>query len=172
MSNQPQTQSVHGVMVCIKGHGVLITGTAGIGKSSLALELIRQGHQLVADDVVDLVVENGSLRANCPAMLKGLLHSRELGTINIEQQFGKQAISSMTPLHFVLELCAASSDKASLEATQADAEILQIRLPKLSLCVTNPAPVASRLLIWLAMQRTANNGNQTLKQRQQQEMCQ
>lgn len=172
MSADPQTESVHGVMVCIKGHGVLITGSAGIGKSSLALELIRQGHQLVADDVVELAAENGRLSASSPAMLKGLLHSRELGTINIEQQFGQQAVISTAPLHFVVELCAAASEKITLEARQANAQIMQIPLSKLSLCVNNPAPIASRLLIWLEMQRSENNGNQTLKQRQQQEMCQ
>lgn len=172
MPCKQQTESRHGVMVCINGHGVLITGAAGIGKSSLALELISQGHQLVADDVVDLTRTQHSLTAASPNMLKGLLHTRELGTINIQQQFGQQAVLESAPVDYLLKLSATPSGQATLDANYPEINILQKPIPTLCLSVTNPASICSRLLIWLDLQQTSNNGNHTLIQRQQQDMCQ
>jgi len=172
MPANSQTESRHGVMVCINGKGVLITGNVGIGKSSLALELIRQGHQLIADDVVDVAKANNTLSACSPKMLQGLLHTRELGTINIKQQFGQHALLDFCSIDFVLELRAASREAASLEAHQPAAEIMNIAIPKLCLSVANPAPISSRLLTWLDMQAKADNGNQLLNQRQQHDMRQ
>lgn len=172
MPADSQTQSRHGVMVCIHGNGILITGQAGVGKSSLALELIRQGHPLIADDVVDLVKANTRLTAYCPKLLKGLLHTRELGTLNIEQQFGKQAVLASCSLDFVIELRAVNTQASSLEAYQAATDIMQLAIPTLCLSVANPASITSRLLTWLEMQQSEDNANQLLKQRQQHDMHQ
>jgi len=172
MSSKPQTESRHGVMVCINGRGLLITGAAGIGKSSLALELIHQGHQLVADDVVELSITDKLLTASSPSMLKGLLHTRELGTINIQQQFGQHAVIASSPVDYLIDLSATPPRQTTLEANDHDANILQQQIPTLHLSTRNPASITSRLLIWLDLQQTANDGNQTLKQRQQHDMCQ
>src|SRR5690554_1846873 len=111
------TQSCHGVMVCIDDQGVLITGEPGIGKSSLALELVSRGHQLVADDVIEVSSSDNQLFGHCPSMLKGLLNSRELGTVNIEQLFGMQAIIESAPLLYVVEL-STSPLPSQLEGSQ------------------------------------------------------
>ncbi|KGM05920.1 HPr kinase/phosphorylase [Methylophaga thiooxydans] len=172
MPDKQQTESRHGVMVCINGHGVLITGTAGIGKSSLALELLMQGHQLVADDVVELTRTERNLTASSPSMLKGLLHTRELGTINVQQQFGQHAVLDSSPVHYQLKLSATLSGNTTLEANYADATILQKPIQTLCLSMMNPASISSRLLVWLDLQQTTNNGKQTLMRRQQQQMSQ
>lgn len=172
MPADSQTESRHGVMVCVHDKGLLITGQAGVGKSSLALELIRQGHQLIADDVVDLVKTNTTLTAYCPKLLKGLLHTRELGTLNIEQHFGPQAMLASCSLDFVIELRAASIEPSSLEAHQPAVDIMQLAIPTLCLSISNPASISNRLLTWLEMQHSEDNANQLIKQRQQHDMHQ
>lgn len=165
MMPQLDTQSCHGVMVSINGQGILITGEPGIGKSSLALELITQGHQLVADDIIDISSHNKQLVGHCPAMLKGLLNSRELGTINIEQLFGINATIASAPLRYVVELNT-RPQPSQLEGTQQSVMLMEHVLPKLIINPDSPASVISRLLIWLKMQQHHNDANLELRHRQ------
>jgi len=74
---------LHATCVAVNGHGVLLTGVSGSGKSDLALRLIDRGAQLVSDDYTDLTVESGSLVARAPATIAGLIEVRGLGIINI-----------------------------------------------------------------------------------------
>jgi len=90
MSDGPAT--CHGVLLAVVGAGLLVTGPAGCGKSALALELLRRGHQLVADDAVELELRGGELLGRCPAGLTGLLHLRALGIIQVDTLFGPQAV--------------------------------------------------------------------------------
>lgn len=163
-----QTESQYGVMVCINGQGVLITGKPGIGKSSLALALVADGQQLVADDVIEVSRSDEQLYAHCPNMLKGLLNSRELGTVDIEQLFGQEALVESTPLQYVVELVDAKQ-QPRLEGQQFHTKIMQTDLPLLKLSVDNPASVITRLLTWLKMQEYAD-ANLELKRRQQADM--
>ena len=85
------TTSVHGVFI-----GVLLTGESGIGKSEIALELIKRGHRLVADDRVDIrEIEKGFLIGSCEStLIKHLLEIRGLGIINVMTLFGTGAVRS------------------------------------------------------------------------------
>jgi HPr kinase/phosphorylase len=80
--------SCHAVLLVVAGGGLLITGAPGTGKSTLALELLRRGHQLVADDVVDLQMRDGRLFGSSPPPLSGLLHLRTLGLVDLHQLYG------------------------------------------------------------------------------------
>ena len=88
--------SVHGVFIEVYGIGVLITGESGIGKSEIALELIKRGHRLVADDRVDIKeLERGYLIGSCEStLIKHLLEIRGLGIINVMTLFGTGAVRS------------------------------------------------------------------------------
>lgn len=78
------TTAVHGVLVDIYGVGVLITGKSGVGKSEAALELVKRGHRLVADDCVEIRQEDtDSLVGNAPDLIEHLLEIRGLGIINV-----------------------------------------------------------------------------------------
>lgn len=168
MSAHSEPQTRHGVMVCIHGQGVLITGEAAIGKSSLALALIADGHQLVADDVIEVSDSEDSLFGHCPNMLKGLLHTRELGTIDIEKLFGVSAWVESAPLQCVVELSNAPIP-AEIEGQQLTTTIMQRSLPLLKLSPNNPASMMTRLLTWLKMQQHDSAGLK-LKRRQQAQM--
>ncbi|MCR2822435.1 HPr(Ser) kinase/phosphatase [Lederbergia panacisoli] len=87
------TTAVHGVLVDIYGIGVLITGQSGVGKSETALDLIKRGHQLVADDCVEIrQIEENLLVGSPPDLLEQLLEIRGLGIINVMTLFGAGAV--------------------------------------------------------------------------------
>lgn len=99
------TTAVHGVLVDIYGIGVLITGTSGVGKSETALELVKRGHQLVADDSVEIRQEQeNTLVGSAPELIKHLLEIRGLGIINIMTLFGAGAIRNHKKISLVVHL--------------------------------------------------------------------
>lgn len=88
----PET-NMHGVLVDIYGIGVLITGESGIGKSETALELVKNGHRLVADDNVEIKeVSKNVLMGSAPPLIRNLLEIRGLGIINVMTLFGAGSI--------------------------------------------------------------------------------
>ena len=88
ISLAPET-NIHGVLLDVYGIGVLITGESGIGKSEIALELVKNGHRLVADDNVEIKeIANGVLMGQPPKLIENLLEIRGLGIINVMTLFG------------------------------------------------------------------------------------
>ncbi|EPD50631.1 HPr(Ser) kinase/phosphatase [Paenisporosarcina sp. FSL H8-0542] len=99
------TTAVHGVLVDIYGVGVLITGKSGVGKSETALELVKRGHRLVADDCVEIRQEaENTLVGNPPKLIEHLLEIRGLGIIDIMTLFGASAIRSFKRISLVIDL--------------------------------------------------------------------
>lgn len=97
--------TMHGVLVDIYGIGVLITGTSGIGKSETALELVKRGHRLVADDNVMIrqTAEN-ILIGNAPEIIRHLLEIRGVGIINVMTLFGAGAVRDFKKISIVCNL--------------------------------------------------------------------
>jgi len=99
------TTALHGVLVDVYGVGVLITGKSGVGKSETALELVKRGHRLVADDSVEIVEEEpGSLVGNAPELIEHLLEIRGLGIINVMTLFGAGAVRSYKKITLCINL--------------------------------------------------------------------
>ena len=95
----------HGVLMDVLGVGVLITGSSGVGKSELALELISRGQGLVADDVVELSkIAATTLEGRCPPLLKDFLEVRGLGLINIRAIYGETAVRPKMKLKLIVHL--------------------------------------------------------------------
>lgn len=158
----------HGVFVNISGHGVLIIGKAGIGKSSFALELISQGHQLIADDIVDFVAaSNKVVFGSCPPLLKGLLHTRELGLTSISTIFGKDSWRESYPLHYVVELTTQSENTVSLSTPQKNYTVQGQSFPLITLSTNNPATLYTRLSCWLSMQSQQHQPEHAFKKAHQ-----
>ena len=85
--------SVHGVLVDVFGEGVLIAGESGIGKSEAALELIKRGHRLVTDDVVEIrKVSDDTLIGSAPDITKHFIELRGIGIIDVKTLFGVSSI--------------------------------------------------------------------------------
>ena len=139
-------------MLHYQGKGILLTGEAGIGKSSLALELIHHGAILIADDVVDFSLEADQLIGHCPKMLSGLLHSRELGLIDIRKVYGEESWRSSCIADFCIELKSVHQPPVSVTTPIHSKFILGKPLAVLTLSVQNPASLKTRIDSWLAMQ--------------------
>jgi HPr kinase/phosphorylase len=99
------TTAVHGVLVDIYGVGVLITGKSGVGKSETALELVKRGHRLIADDCVEIRQEDqDTLVGTAPDLIKHLLEIRGLGIINVMTLFGAGAVRNFKRITLVINL--------------------------------------------------------------------
>ncbi|MBA0916029.1 MAG: HPr kinase/phosphorylase [Nitrosospira sp.] len=97
--------TLHGVLLDVLGVGVMITGESGVGKSELALELVSRGHELVADDVVELRrIAPETLEGRCPPMLRDFLEVRGLGVLNIRTIFGETAVRRRKSMKLIVHL--------------------------------------------------------------------
>ena len=97
--------SVHGVLVDVFGEGVLITGESGIGKSEAALELVKRGHRLVTDDVVEIRrVSEETLIGRAPDITKHFIELRGIGIIDVKALFGASSVKETTSIDLVIRL--------------------------------------------------------------------
>lgn len=100
----PRT-TIHGVFLDVYGEGVMITGESGIGKSEVALELIKRGHRLIADDAVEIKkVSHTTLVGSCPELIRYFLEVRGIGIINVKQMFGVQSVMDTQNIELVIKL--------------------------------------------------------------------
>ncbi|MFC6274940.1 HPr(Ser) kinase/phosphatase [Levilactobacillus tangyuanensis] len=100
-----ERQSVHGVLVDIYGVGVMITGDSGVGKSETALELVKRGHRLIADDRVEVYQQDEqTLVGAAPAILSHLLEIRGIGIIDVMNLFGAGAVRSEVDIDLIVHL--------------------------------------------------------------------
>ncbi|MCK8625056.1 HPr(Ser) kinase/phosphatase [Apilactobacillus xinyiensis] len=100
-----ERKSIHGVLVDVYGLGVLITGDSGIGKSETALELVKRGHRLIADDRVEVYQQDEqTLIGQAPRILRHLLEIRGIGIIDVMNLFGAGAVRSKTKVDLIVHL--------------------------------------------------------------------
>lgn len=98
-------KTIHGVLIDVYGIGILITGESGVGKSETALELIKRGHRLVADDAVEIKrVEDDLLIGQAPDLIKYLMEIRGIGILDIKSLYGVGAINSKKSIDMVVYL--------------------------------------------------------------------
>ncbi|ONI38005.1 HPr(Ser) kinase/phosphatase [Candidatus Epulonipiscium fishelsonii] len=130
--------SLHGVLVDIYGEGVLIKGESGIGKSETALELVRRGHRLVADDAVEIKrVSEHTLIGTSPEVIRHFIEVRGIGIVDIKQIFGVGAVKETKPIDLVIELELWNKKKSydRLGLTNEYTDILGVNI------VTNRIPI-------------------------------
>jgi HPr kinase/phosphorylase len=132
------TTAIHGVLVDIYGVGVLITGASGVGKSETALELVKRGHRLIADDSVEIrQASEDYLVGNAPELIQHLLEIRGLGIINVMTLFGAGAIRNFKKVTLVIHLELWDSKKTydRLGLDEVSMKIIDTEVPKLTIPV-------------------------------------
>jgi HPr kinase/phosphorylase len=99
------TISIHGVLVDVYGEGVLIMGESGIGKSEAALELIKRGHRLVTDDVVEIrKVSDDTLIGTAPDITRHFIELRGIGIVDVKTLFGVESVKETQSIDLVIKL--------------------------------------------------------------------
>ncbi|KAA6450782.1 HPr(Ser) kinase/phosphatase [Bacillus swezeyi] len=132
------TTAIHGVLVDVYGVGVLIIGKSGVGKSETALELVKRGHRLVADDCVEIRQEDqDTLIGSAPELIEHLLEIRGLGIINVMTLFGAGAVRSFKRITLVmsLELWEQGKQYDRLGLEEEKMKIIDTDIPKLTIPV-------------------------------------
>lgn len=95
---------MHGVLVDVYGIGILIIGESGIGKSETALELIKRGHRLVADDAVDIKEIDKTLKGSSPFITSGMMEVRGMGIIDVPRLYGLSSVLSTKEINLIISL--------------------------------------------------------------------
>lgn len=129
----------HGVLVEVYGEGVLITGESGAGKSEAAIELIKRGHRLIADDAVEIrKISDKTLRGNSPSNIRHFVELRGIGIIDARRIFGMGAVKPSENIDMVIQLEAWDSTKAydRLGLDNEYAQILGVRVPVMTVPIT------------------------------------
>ena len=123
----------HGVLVEIYGEGVLLTGDSGVGKSETAIELVKRGHRLVADDAVELKRISNTVIGSAPELTRHFIELRGIGVINIRHLFGVSAIRESADIDLVVELEQWDESKVydRLGLDDQCVEILGVELPSI-----------------------------------------
>jgi HPr kinase/phosphorylase len=136
---------VHGGLLRVRGCGVLLLGPSGVGKSEIALELVSRGHQLVADDVVELFLEDGRLIGRPREAIRHFLEIRGLGILCIPDLYGAGAVAQESPVSLAFRLEhwreGAAYDRVGLE--RKTESLLGVAVPSLVLPVRPSANMAT-----------------------------
>ena len=129
----------HGVLVEVYGEGLLLMGDSGVGKSETALELLKRGHRLIADDAVEIrKVSESSLVGTAPELIRNYIELRGIGIINVAKLFGMGAVRTENEINLVVNIVPWNTqevyDRVGLEDQYK--EILGVKVPMNTIPVT------------------------------------
>ena len=129
----------HGVLMEVYGEGVLIVGESGMGKSETAVELVKRGHRLIADDAVEIrKISGNSLMGTAPKLIRNYVELRGIGIINVAKLFGMGAVKAENEINLVVNIVPWDKEKAydRLGLEDQYTELLGVRIPMNTIPVT------------------------------------
>ncbi|MCL2249933.1 MAG: HPr(Ser) kinase/phosphatase [Oscillospiraceae bacterium] len=128
----------HGVLVEVYGVGLLLVGESGVGKSETAIELLKRGHRLIADDAVEIkAIDVNVIQGTAPDLIRHYVELRGLGVIDVRQIFGSGAVKDYQNIHLVcnIELWRNDAKYDRLGVTENTVDILGIKIPTVTIPV-------------------------------------
>ena len=128
----------HGVLVEVYGEGILILGESGVGKSETAIELVKRGHRLIADDAVEIrKVSNKSLVGTAPSNIRHFIELRGIGIINVSRIFGAGAVKLTEKIDYIINIEPWDNEKVydRMGLEERTTEILGINVPSITIPV-------------------------------------
>ena len=129
---------MHGVLVEVYGEGILMLGESGVGKSETALEIVKRGHRLIADDLVEVRrVSDTTLLGRAPDIIRHLIEIRGLGILDVKELYGVSSVKMQETIHFVINLELWDEEKVydRLGLREETTEILNIHVPSITIPV-------------------------------------
>ncbi len=129
----------HGVLMEVYGEGLLLTGESGIGKSEAALELLKRGHRLIADDAVDIrKVNSNSLVGSAPELIRNYIDLRGIGIVNVAKLFCMVSVRSRKSIDLVLNIVPLNNQDSydRLGREEQYMEILGVKIPMNTIPIT------------------------------------
>lgn len=129
----------HGVLMEIYGEGIFLTGDSGIGKSEAAVELLKRGHRLIADDAVEIrKVSSNSLIGTAPELIRNYMELRGIGIINVAKLYGMGAVKLDNEINLVVNIVHWDTHKAydRLGLDDEYTEILGVQIPMYTIPIT------------------------------------
>ena len=129
----------HGVLVEVYGEGLLLIGDSGVGKSETALELLKRGHRLIADDAVEIrKVSDVSLIGTAPELIRNYIELRGIGIINVAKLFGMGAIRQENEINLVVNIVPWKNQEVCdrLGLNEQYMEILGVKIPMNTIPIT------------------------------------
>lgn len=147
----------HGVLVEVYGEGLLLVGDSGVGKSEAALELLKRGHRLIADDAVEIrKLSNASLVGTAPDLIRNYIELRGIGIINVAKLFGMGSVRTENEINLVVNIVPWNTqepyDRLGLEDQYT--EILGVQVP------VNTIPVTAGRNLAVILEVAAMNNRQ------------
>ncbi len=129
----------HGVLMEVYGEGILVTGESGMGKSEAAVELVKRGHRLIADDAVEIrKIAGNALIGTAPAVIRNYVEMRGIGIINVAKLFGMGAVKAQNQIDLVVDIVPWNNtqiyDRIGME--QQMTEILGVDIPMYTIPIT------------------------------------
>jgi len=166
--------TLHGVFIEVLGVGVLLTGSSGVGKSELALDLIARGHRLVADDTPEFTrVAPDLVMGACPDPLGDFLEVRGLGILNVRMMYGDNAVKRAKYLGLIVNLIEMPGDRGEIDRLAgmlAEREVLGVTVPEVPLYVDpvrNLAVLVEAAVRQHLLRQRGYDGGRDLAERQQ-----
>jgi HPr kinase/phosphorylase len=130
--------SMHGVLIEVYGEGILMLGESGVGKSETALEVVKRGHRLIADDLVEVRrVSDTTLLGRAPEIIRHLIEIRGIGILDVKELYGVSSVKMQENINFVinLELWDEKKTYERLGIQEEFTEILGIKVPSITIPV-------------------------------------
>ena len=130
--------SMHGVLVEVNGEGILILGESGVGKSETALEIVKRGHRLIADDQVEIrKISETTLIGKAPDVIKHLIEIRGIGIMDVKELYGVSSVKPQETIDFIINLELWDENKTydRMGLNEETTEILGVKIPSVTIPV-------------------------------------